>query len=89
MRRRFCGDVVGDVGVEGGLSGVGGEDDKAELLVTCLTNILVSLNLSNKPVYVKGSGPLEALASESLPPLQPTAAGAVLAPVGRACSFWD
>ena len=34
MRRRVCGDVVGDVGVEGGLSGVGGEDDKAELLVT-------------------------------------------------------
>jgi len=78
--------VAGDVRVEGGIFGVAGKDDKKELLATWLTNVLLSLNLS-KPVCINGSRPLKALASESLPPLQPPADGTVAVPVGRACIF--
>jgi len=78
--------VAGDVRVEGGMFGVAGKDDKKELLVTWSTNVLLSLNLS-KPVCVNGSRPLEAPASESLPPPQPLADGTVAVPVGRACIF--
>jgi hypothetical protein len=91
VRRRFCGEVVGDARVEGGVFGVVGKDDKTELLVTWLTNVLLSLNLSG-PVCGIGSGPLEAPASEPLPPPQPpadgtVADGTVAVPVGRACIF--
>ena len=91
MRRRFCGEGGGDEKVEGGVFGVVGKDDKTELLVTWLTNVLLSLNLI-RPVCVIGSGPLEAPASESLPRPQPPADGTVAdgtiaVPVGRACIF--
>jgi hypothetical protein len=86
VRRRFYGEEAGDGRVEGGMFGVVGKDDKKELLVTWLTNVLLSLNLS-KPVCVNGSRPLEAPASESLPPPQPLADGTVAVPVGRACIF--